>query len=89
MAPATDTPPEKPWYVYIVECRDGSLYTGITNDIARRIEQHNEGTASRYTRSRRPVVLRHAEPAGDRSQALIRECAVKLMNQREKRALFQ
>jgi predicted GIY-YIG superfamily endonuclease len=75
------------WYVYIVECRDGSLYTGITNDLERRVQEHNEGTASRYTRSRRPVVLRYSEPQPSRSAALIRECAIKLMTPREKRAL--
>jgi len=81
--------PEKPdtWFVYMVECRDGSLYTGITNDLERRVQQHNEGLASRYTRSRRPVVLRYREPCGSRSQALIRECAVKLMTPVQKRAL--
>jgi predicted GIY-YIG superfamily endonuclease len=75
------------WFVYIVECRDGSLYTGITNDLERRVQQHNDGTASRYTRSRRPVVLRYSEPQPSRSAALIRECAVKLMTPQEKRAL--
>ena len=80
---------ESAWLLYIVECRDGSLYTGITNDIDRRIRQHNEGEAARYTRSHRPVVLRYQEPCGTRSQALIRECAVKLMSPRRKRALFE
>jgi putative endonuclease len=73
-----------PWVVYIVECRDGSYYTGITNDVARRVEEHNAGTASRYTRSRRPVVLRYQEVCADRSQALVREFAVKLMTRKEK-----
>ena len=80
---------EDTWLLYIVECRDCSLYTGITNDIDRRIRQHNEGEAARYTRSHRPVVLRYQEPCGTRSQALIRECAVKLMSPRRKRALFE
>ncbi|MEK7734200.1 MAG: GIY-YIG nuclease family protein, partial [Pseudomonadota bacterium] len=53
----------------------------------RRVQQHNEGLASRYTRSRRPVVLRYREPCGSRSHALIRECAVKLMTPVQKRAL--
>jgi putative endonuclease len=79
---------EGPWLVYIVECRDGSLYTGITNDLERRVQQHNEGSASRYTRSRRPVVLRYHEQVATRSQALIRECALKLMTVKQKRDLI-
>ncbi len=75
---------EKPWFVYIVECRDGSFYTGITNDLERRQQEHNEGTASRYTRSRRPVTMRYYEPCDSRSHALIRECSVKLLSRKEK-----
>jgi putative endonuclease len=48
------------WFVYIVRCSDGTLYTGITKDVARRCQQHNAGTASRYTRSRRPVAFMKA-----------------------------
>jgi predicted GIY-YIG superfamily endonuclease len=76
-----------PWFVYIVECRDGSLYTGVTNDLRRREQQHNEGTASRYTRARRPVRLVYAESQPNRSAALIREFAVKLLSRKEKEAL--
>lgn len=79
--------PEKPWMVYIMECSDGSFYTGITNDIERRQQLHNEGTASRYTRSRRPVVLRYQEICGSRSQALIRECSLRLLSRKEKEEL--
>ncbi len=79
---------EDSWLLYIVECRDGSLYTGITNDLDRRLKQHNDGDASRYTRSRRPVVLRYQEPCADRSTALIRELAVKLLSRREKETLI-
>ena len=75
------------WFVYILECSDGSLYTGITNNIESRMQQHNEGTASRYTRSRRPVELRYHESCESRSAALIRECAVKLKTHNEKREL--
>lgn len=80
--------PEKPWYVYIMECSDGSFYTGVTNDIERRHQQHNDGSASRYTRSRRPVVLRYQEMCGNRSEALIRECALRLLSRKEKEALI-
>ena len=80
---------EKPWFVYIVECNDGSLYTGITNDLERRQQQHNEGTASRYTRSRRPVVMRYRECCGTRSEALIRECSLKLLSRKQKETLVK
>lgn len=79
----------EPWVVYILECRDGSLYTGITNDIVRRINQHNEGTGARYTRSRRPVRLRYQELCEDRSAALIRECSLRLLSRKEKEELIR
>ena len=65
------------WFVYILCCDDGTLYTGITNDLSRRCEQHNAGTASRYTRSRLPVVLVYQDAQGSRSRALKREIEVK------------
>ena len=75
---------EKTWFVYVVECNDGSFYTGITNDLERRCKEHNEGTASRYTRSRRPVTMRYHEHCDSRSHALIRECSVKLLSRKQK-----
>ena len=78
---------EQPWFVYILECNDGSFYTGITNDIERRQQQHNDGTAARYTRSRRPVMLRYQEVCESRSQALIRECSLRLLSRKEKEVL--
>lgn len=80
---------DEPWIVYILECRDGSLYTGITNDIERRVHQHNEGTGARYTRSRRPVRLRYQELCEDRSAALIRECSLRLLSRKEKEELIR
>lgn len=77
------------WFLYMVECRDGSLYTGITNDLERRLSQHNDGTAARYTRSRRPVHLRYREICESRSAALVRECAVRLMSPKEKWELIE
>ena len=65
------------WAVYLVRCADGSLYTGVATDVARRVAEHNAGTGARYTRARRPVVLVHQEPAPDRSAALRREYALK------------
>jgi predicted GIY-YIG superfamily endonuclease len=78
---------EQPWFVYILECSDGSFYTGITNDLERRQQQHNDGTASRYTRSRRPVTLRYQEVCQSRSEALIRECSLRLLSRKEKEDL--
>ncbi len=80
---------EPPWFVYILECRDGSFYTGVTNNLERRQHQHNDGTASRYTRSRRPVMLRYQELCGSRSQALIRECSLRLLTRKEKEELVK
>jgi putative endonuclease len=80
---------EPPWFVYILECRDGSFYTGVTNNLERRQHQHNEGTASKYTRSRRPVTLRYQELCGSRSQALIRECSLRLLSRKEKEELVK
>ncbi len=76
------------WFVYILRCSDGSLYTGITTDVRRRTVQHNAGTASRYTRSHRPVHVVYQEPHTTRSLALKREAAVKRMTRMEKELLI-
>jgi predicted GIY-YIG superfamily endonuclease len=73
----------------MVRCADGSLYTGIAKDVARRFKQHNAGTASRYTRSRLPVELVYQEAQPDQSSALKREAAIKAMDRREKLAMTQ
>lgn len=75
------------WILYILECSDKSLYTGITNNLERRLKTHQEGRASRFTRARRPVKLLYQEPCGNRTQALIRECAVKSLSRQEKEEL--
>ena len=77
------------WFVYILRCADGSLYTGITNDLDRRLEQHNAGTASRYTRSRLPVTLEYREEPKTKSNALKRELEIKALSRKEKEALIQ
>jgi predicted GIY-YIG superfamily endonuclease len=77
------------WSLYILECSDGSFYTGVTNDVDRRLRAHQEGTASRYTRTRRPVVLVHREECGSRARALSRECAVKSLSRRLKEELVR
>lgn len=75
------------WSLYILKCRDGSFYTGITNDLARRLKMHQDGKASRYTRTRGPVEMLYSETCGDRSSALIRECEVKEWPRSKKEAL--
>jgi len=75
------------WLVYMLRCRDGTLYTGATNDLARRLDRHAAGRGSRYTRSRLPVRLVFSEPARDRGAALRREAALKRLTRREKLAL--
>jgi putative endonuclease len=74
------------WTVYILRCADGSLYTGITRDVARRVEEHNSSRllAARYTRSRRPVVLVYQEKAATRSAASKREYRIKRMARGDK-----
>ena len=78
---------DAPYYVYIMECSDGSFYIGMTNNLERRLRAHNEGIASKYTRSRRPVALRYQELCGSRSQALIRECSLRLLSRKQKQEL--
>jgi putative endonuclease len=76
-----------PWTVYLLRCRDGSLYTGITNDLRRRLQSHGRGTASAYTRSRRPLVLAYREAQPDRGAALKREAEIRRLSRAEKLAL--
>ncbi len=77
------------WFIYVLRCADGSLYTGITIDLNRRLEQHNAGTASRYTRSRLPVTLVYHEEPTTKGMALKRELAVKSLSRKAKEALIQ
>ena len=72
------------WLVYLLRCSDGSLYTGITNDLARRLRAHAAGTASKYTRSRLPVMLAYSEPQRSKPAALKREAAIKRLRRAEK-----
>jgi predicted GIY-YIG superfamily endonuclease len=77
------------WTVYILRCGDGTLYTGCTNDLPRRLEAHRSGRGAKYTRSRPPVALAYREEAPDRSAALRREAAIKRLSRREKLALLE
>jgi putative endonuclease len=77
------------WFVYILQCADGSLYTGITTDITRREHEHNNSTlGARYTRSRRPVTLVYSETLSNRSEASKREHALKKMTHAAKTTLI-
>lgn len=76
------------WFVYIVRCRDGSLYTGATNHLARRVEAHSAGKGARYTRSRRPVSLVWSRRKRDKSSALKEEYRIKQLTRLEKLALI-
>ena len=76
------------WTLYILRCADGTLYTGITSDPVRREQQHNDGSAAKYTRSRRPVQIVYREACADKSAALSREIAVKRLTRRQKEHLI-
>lgn len=77
------------WYVYMLRCRDDSLYTGCTDDVERRLAVHRSGKGAKYTRSRLPVTLVYQEEAADKSAALRREAAIKSLTRKEKLALLQ
>lgn len=77
------------WFVFILRCADDSLYTGITTDLNRRYEQHNAGTASRYTRSRLPVTMVYHESQANRSMPLKRELEIKAMSRTAKESLIK
>ena len=77
------------WLVYLLRCRDGSLYTGITNDLDRRLASHRAGTGSAYVRSRLPVRVVYRESQPDRPAALRREAAIKRLTRTGKLALVR
>jgi putative endonuclease len=77
------------FFVYILRCRDGSLYTGITNDLEKRMETHSRGKGSRYVRSRLPFKLVHSEPFDTKPKAMRRENEIKMMKREEKAALIK
>jgi len=77
------------WHVYVVKCRDGTLYTGTTNDLERRINDHNRGKGCRYTGGRWPVKLLHCESFRSKSSALRREAWIKGLSRVEKMLLIE
>jgi putative endonuclease len=82
------TKPSRTWYVYLLECSDGTLYTGITVDPERRLRQHNAGRGSRYTRTRLPVQLVGSAALQGRAEAMRAERRIKRWQPRRKRAFF-
>lgn len=77
------------WYVYILRCRDNSLYTGVTTDCERRLHEHNHSArGAKYTRARRPVVLSYTEEASNRGEAQQREAQIKRLSAAQKEALI-
>ena len=75
-------------YTYIVECKDGTLYTGWTNNLEKRIADHNSGKGAKYTRARKPVTLVYYETFEAKEEAMKREYAIKHMSRKEKEKLY-
>ena len=80
---------EKKYYIYMLRCADGSLYTGWTTDPEKRVAAHNAGKGAKYTRSRRPVELVYSETFDDKIAAQRREYAIKQLSRREKEKLIE
>ncbi len=90
MAATSDQDKTDKWVVYILQCADDTLYTGITNDIEKRLQQHNGElkNGAKYTRSRQPVALVYSESTDSRSEASKREHAIKRLSRLQKQALI-
>jgi len=80
---------DKIWYVYILECGDGSLYTGMTDNVQRRLHAHQTGKGAKYTRGRGPLILRYQEECESYSHALRREIQIKRLTRQEKLKLLE
>lgn len=79
---------ESTWYLYILKCKDGTFYTGITTDVEKRLEMHRSGKGAKYTRGRGPLELVYSETCENHSQALKRECEVKKLPKEQKLQLI-
>ena len=77
------------WFLYIAQCSDSSFYTGISNDLEKRLKEHNSGKASKYTRARLPVAFVYIEELDSKSKALKREAEVKRLNRIQKEQLVE
>lgn len=82
------TQKDKKYFAYIVECKDGSLYTGFTTDLANRVRTHNEGKGAKYTKARRPVRLVYYEEFATKQLAMKREAAIKKLTHQQKQELI-
>ena len=80
---------EHSWHLYILRCGDGTLYTGITNDVEKRLDAHRTGKGAKYTRGRSPLELVYREECGDHSDALRREAEIKRLPREEKLKLIK
>lgn len=80
---------EANWYLYILRCKDDTLYTGITTDVEKRLEAHRIGRGAKYTRGRGPLVLVYQEECGSHSEALKREFQVKSLSREQKQCMIQ
>ena len=80
---------ESTWKLYMLRCRDGSLYTGITTDVEKRLEAHRSGKGAKYTRGRGPLELVYQEECGDHSTALKREIEIKALTREDKLNLIE
>ena len=80
---------EQIWKLYIIQCGDGTLYTGITVDVSHRFSMHKKGKGAKYTRGRGPLTLKYVEECGSHSEALQRELAVKRLTRQEKMELIE
>ena len=80
---------ESNWYLYILRCKDDTLYTGITNDVEKRLEAHRSGKGAKYTRGRAPLELVYREACGSHSEALKREHQIKKLTRQEKERLLE
>ncbi len=81
---ATPDAPQKPWYLYLIECQDGTYYAGITTDVQKRYQTHVNGKGAKYTRARKPKWLLGAREYVNRSEAAKAEWAIKQLDKREK-----
>ncbi len=81
--------PDQCWFIYILRCNDDTLYTGITNNLEKRLRTHNAGKASKYTRARLPVEVVYLEEMKDKSAALMREYEIKKLSRSDKTALIK
>lgn len=87
MPPDAGSDTAESWTVYILRCADGTLYTGVTNDLARRLAMHEKGTGAKYTRGRAPYEVLHTEVFSTRGDALRREAGIKALGKNDKLAL--